>query len=75
MSSASSTFSNDFSSETPGPTSIKFHIKHPGNGRFKICSNGPGLMAKMAAISETLGLFKTNLHMKAHGLKGNENLF
>ena len=36
--------------ETAGLISIKFHIQHPGNGRLKICSNGPGLMVKMATM-------------------------
>ena len=44
------TFSNDFSSETAGPISIKFHMQHPDNGRLKVCSNGPGLMDKMATM-------------------------
>ena len=44
------TFSNDFSSETARPFSIKFHMQHPGNGKWKNCSNGPGLMAKMATM-------------------------
>ena len=47
---ASSAFSNTFSSETPGPISIKFHIQHPGNGRLKIYSNGPDPMARMATM-------------------------
>ena len=55
--SVSSTFSNDFSSETAGPFSIKFHIQHPDNGKLKICSNGPGLMAKMA----TMPIYSKNL--------------
>ena len=44
------TFSTDFSSETPEPVSFKFHIQRPGNGRLKICSNDPGVMAKMVTI-------------------------
>ena len=44
------TFSKDFFSETIGPISVKFHIQHPGNVRLKICSNGPGLMAKMGTM-------------------------
>ena len=55
--SALSTFSNDFSSKTTGPISIKFHIQHPGNERLKICSNGPDLMAKMA----TMPIYGNNL--------------
>ena len=44
------TFSNDFSSEPTGPISVQFHIRHPGNVRLKICSNGLGLMDKMATM-------------------------
>ena len=34
-------FSNDFSFENARPISIKFYIQHSGNGRLRICSNGP----------------------------------
>ena len=45
-----STFSNVFSSETTGPIEAKFHLESPWDGGTKVCSNGPGLMTKMAAI-------------------------
>ena len=42
-------FSNDFSSETTGPVLTKFHLQHLGNRGYKVCSNGPGDMTKMAS--------------------------
>ena len=66
------TFSNNFSYETAWPISIKFHMQHPGNGRLKICSDGPGLMAKMTTMpiygkkiifSRTAGLIALKLGM------------
>ena len=43
-------YSNDFSSETTGPISIKFHMQHLGSRGSEICSNGPGHIAKMASM-------------------------
>ena len=43
-----STFSNIFSSKTTGPIEAKF-MEPPWVGGTKVCSNGPGHMAKMAA--------------------------
>ena len=54
LSTASSTFSNDFPSETAGPISIKFHIQHYCNRRLKICSNLPDLMTTMPIYGKTL---------------------
>ena len=48
-----STISNDFSSETTGPTgpiATKFHIQPPGPLGKKSCSNGLGHMTNMAAM-------------------------
>ena len=46
-----SIFSNIFSSETTGPIEAKFHMEPSWDERTKVCSNGPGHMTKMAAIS------------------------
>ena len=46
-----STFSNIFSSETTGPIKPKFHMETPYDAGTKGCSNGPGHMTKMAAMS------------------------
>ena len=46
-----STFSNNFSSKTTGPIETKVHVDPPWDGGTKVCSNGPGHMTKMAAIS------------------------
>ena len=51
--SASSTFSNIFSSEASEPVEAKFHMEPPwvrGGGGNKFCSNGPGHMTMMAAM-------------------------
>ena len=45
-----STISNDFSSETTGPISTKFHIQPPGPLGKKNCSNGLGHMTNMATM-------------------------
>ena len=45
-----STFSNFFSLETARPIEAKFCAELPGDGRVKICSNGPGHMTNMAAM-------------------------
>ena len=45
-----STISNDFSSETTGPITTKFHIQPPGPLGKKSCSNGLGHMTNMAAL-------------------------
>ena len=45
-----STFPEDFSSETTGPTSFKFHMQPPGKGGKKVYIFGPGYMTKMATI-------------------------
>ena len=45
-----STFSNIFS-ETFGPIEAKFNVEPPWDGGTKVCSNGPGHMTKMAAMS------------------------
>ena len=45
-----STFSNIFS-ETTGPIQAKFHMEPPWDGGTKVCSNGPGHMTKMAAMT------------------------
>ena len=50
-------FSNDFSSETTGQISVKFHTQHSGNGILKICSDDLGLMPNMA----TMPIFDKNL--------------
>ena len=44
-----STFSN-IASETTGPIEAKFHVEPPWDGGTKVCSNGSGHMAKMAAM-------------------------
>ena len=45
-----STFSKDFSSETTGPISIKFHMQPLDRGEKKVCIFRPGHMTKMAAM-------------------------
>ena len=45
-----STFLNFFSSITSWPIEAKFHVEPPWDRRTKVCSNGPGHMAKMAAM-------------------------
>ena len=46
-----STSSKDFSSETSGPISTKFHIQPPGNGRKKVyIIFGPRHLTKMATM-------------------------
>ena len=45
------TFSTIFSSETTGPIEAKFHMEPPWDGGTIICSQGPGHMTKMAAMS------------------------
>ena len=44
-----STFSKDFSSETTGPISIKFHMQRLDRGGKKVYIFCPGHMTKMAA--------------------------
>ena len=46
-----STFSNIFSSETTRQIEAKFHMEAPWDGGTKVCSNCPGHMTKMAAMS------------------------
>ena len=41
---------NSFSSEITGPVEAKFHMESPWDGGTKVCSNGPGHMAKMATM-------------------------
>ena len=43
-------FSKDFSSETTGPISIKFHMQPLDRGGKKVCIFRPGHMTKMAAM-------------------------
>ena len=43
-----SAFSKDFSSETSGPISIKFHMLPPGKGGKNVHIRGGGYMTKMA---------------------------
>ena len=45
-----STFSKDFSSETTGPISIKFHMQPLDRGGKKVCVFRLGHMTKMAAM-------------------------
>ena len=45
-----STFSKDFSSETTGPISIKFHMQPLDRGGKKVYIFRPGHMTKMAAM-------------------------
>ena len=45
-----STFSKDFSSETTGPISIKFHMQPLDRGGKKVYIFRPGHMTKLAAI-------------------------
>ena len=44
------TFSNVFSSETAWPIKAKFYVEPPWEGGKKVYINGPGHMAKMAAM-------------------------
>ena len=44
------TFSKDFSSETTGPISIKFHMQPLDRGGKKVCIFRPGHMTKMASM-------------------------
>ena len=44
-----STFSN-ISSETTGPTKVKFHMEPSWDGGTKVCLIGPGHVSKMAAM-------------------------
>ena len=46
-----STFSNIFSSESTGSIEARFHIEPPWDGGTNVCSNGPGHMTNMAAVS------------------------
>ena len=45
-----STFSKDFSSETTGPISIKFHMQPLDRGGKKVCIFRPGHLTKMAVM-------------------------
>ena len=45
-----STSSEDFSSKTTGPISIKFHMQPTGNGGKKVYIFGPCHMTKMAVM-------------------------
>ena len=45
-----STFSKDFSSETTGPISIKFHMQPLDRGGKKVYIFRPGHMTKMVAM-------------------------
>ena len=45
-----STFTKDFSSETTGPISIKFHMQPLDRGGKKVCIFRLGHMTKMAAM-------------------------
>ena len=60
-----STFSNIFFSETTGPIEAKFHVEPPWDGGMKVCSNGPGHVTKMAAMS----IYGKNLKKKFSGTK------
>ena len=42
--------SNDFSSGASGPMLLKFHLEPPWGRGMKDCSNGCGLLTKMAAM-------------------------
>ena len=44
-------FQTIFSSETTGPIEAKFHVEPSWDLGTKVCSNGPGHMTKMAAIT------------------------
>ena len=46
-----SIFLNFFSSITTRPIEAKFHVEPPWDGGTKACSNDPGRMIKMAAMS------------------------
>ena len=58
-----STFSNIFFSETTWPIEANFHVEPPWDGGTKVCSNGPGHMTKMAAMS-IYGKTLTNLLLR-----------
>ena len=45
------TFSNFFSLETAWLIKAKFHVEPPWDGGMKVCSNGPGHMTNMAAMT------------------------
>ena len=45
-----STFSKDFSSETTGPISFKFHMQPLDRGGKKVCIFRPGHLTKMATM-------------------------
>ena len=47
---ASSTFSNNISSETAGPIETKLHVEPPRGGETKVCSECLGHMTKMAVM-------------------------
>ena len=46
-----STFSNVFSLETTGPVEAKFHVEPPWDEGMKVCSNDPGHITSMAAMT------------------------
>ena len=48
---ADSTFSNLFSLETARPTEAKIHVEPPWDEETNVCSNGPGHMTSMVAMS------------------------
>ena len=62
---------NIFSSETTGPNKVKFYMELLWDGGTKVCSNGPGHMSKMAAMSIYGKNFKNLLlqNLKAHDLE------
>ena len=45
------TFSNLFFLETAWPIEANLHVEPPWDGKMKLCSNGPGHMANMAAMA------------------------
>ena len=53
---------NILSSETTGPIKVKFHLQLLWDGGTKICSNGPGHMTKMAAMT----IYGKNLKPEDH---------
>ena len=62
---------NTFFSETTGPIEAKCHMESPLDGGTKVCLNGPGHMAKVAAMpiygKKILNLLLRN--QKANGLE------
>ena len=46
-----STFVKIFCLEKAKPIEAQFHVEPPWDGRTKVCSNGPGHMTNMAAMS------------------------